>query len=616
MLTRSLAPCLFLIALSVTAAPAKDGAAIYKEHCAACHDGGAANRAPSRDVLAEMSPERILLALESGSMALLGVLRTGDERHAVAEFLSGKAFGHDPGKQAPKTAMCGPSVPGGDLLTGVQWNGWGVDLVNSRNQSASSAGLTAEDVPRLKLKWAFGFPGDLSAYAQPTIVGGRIYVGSAAGVVYSLDAKTGCTYWSFRAEGPVRTAISVGESRDGRAASYFGDLHANVYAVDIRNGELLWKKRVETHPEARITGAPKLHGGRMYVPVSSFEEGSGSDPDYQCCTFRGSIVALDAASGTQIWKTYTISGAPHPTRKNKRGTQLWGPSGAGVWSSPTIDVERGQVYVATGDSYSDPAADTSDSVLALDMNSGKLQWRRQLTVGDAFNVGCGLTGDDSNCPEGRGPDFDFGSSPILVSLAGGRRALIAGQKSGVVHALDPDNFGKVLWQTRVGKGGVLGGVQWGPAADSTTVYVAVSDFALLPGRSPSGSLTPDPKQGGGLVALRLADGKQLWRAAPGDCGSRSPCSPAQSAAVSLIPGVVFSGSIDGHLRAYSTGAGKVLWDFDTVREYETANGVLAKGGSLDGPGPTIAGGMLYVNSGYGWTGSLPGNVLLAFSLKD
>jgi polyvinyl alcohol dehydrogenase (cytochrome) len=357
---------------------------------------------------------------------------------------------------------------------------------------------------------------------------------------------------------------------------------------------------------------------RLYVPVSSGEEGAAMDPHYACCTFRGSVVALDAKTGRQLWKTYTIAQEPRPTeKKNKLGKPLWGPSGAGVWSSPTIDTRRNVLYVGTGDAYSEPAVRTTDAILALDLASGKIVWSRQLTEKDAFNTSC-LIPPGLNCPETPGPDFDFGSSPILRTLPSGKRALIAAQKSGVVHALDPDQQGEVLWQSRIGKGGVLGGIQWGPAADRDTVYAAVSDFTLQisdPSRIQANEgFGPDPNAGGGMFALKVATGEKVWDTpAPGGCKTKG-CSPAQSAAVTAIPGVVFSGALDGHLRAYSTKDGKILWDVDTVRDYDTVNLVKAKGGSLDAAGPAVAGGMVFVNSGYGYFNAMPGNVLLAFSV--
>jgi polyvinyl alcohol dehydrogenase (cytochrome) len=417
----------------------------------------------------------------------------------------------------------------------------------------------------------------------------------------------------------VRTAITVGPA-GGNWSIYFGDSGANVYAVNAATGKLVWRTRVEDYPGSWVTGAPTLHDGRLYAPVASGEEVFGAAPDYQCCKFRGSVVALEAATGKRIWKAYTIPEEPRAVRKNSVGTQMWGPSGAGVWSSPTIDVKRRAVYVATGDSYSDPAARTSDAFLAFDMASGKLLWSRQFTGNDAFNIACGGP-TPANCPQAAGPDHDFSSSPILVTLANGKRALVAGQKSGVVHAVDPDQQGELLWQTRVGEGGMLGGVQWGSAVDGANVYVALSDFTMKPADKPGpdtrpgllGNVSIDAKKGGGLFALRLADGKRVWSTPHPGC-QRPECSPAQSAAVTMIPGVIFSGGVDGHLRAYAAADGKIMWDVDTARDYQTVNGVAGSGGSIDGPGPVVVNGTLYVNSGYALFGGLPGNVLLAFSV--
>jgi polyvinyl alcohol dehydrogenase (cytochrome) len=350
------------------------------------------------------------------------------------------------------------------------------------------------------------------------------------------------------------------------------------------------------------------------VPISSLEELAGADPKYRCCTFRGSVLALDAANGNQLWRTYTIGETPKPTTKNRIGTQLYGPSGASVWSSPTIDVANKMIYVGTGDSYSEPAAPTSDAIMALDMETGAIKWVSQLTSGDAWNLACGGV-DAANCPPSNGPDFDFGSPPMLVTLTSGERRLIVGQKSGVVHGLDAAN-GKVLWSTRIGKGGPLGGVEWGSATDGRQAYVALSDqsFKRTGGPMVIGMTALDPAVGGGLFALRLTDGSKIWNAAPPVCGDRPQCSPAQSAAITAIPGAVFSGALDGHLRAYSTENGRVLWDFDTSRDFDTVNKVTARGGSIDVGGPAIAEGVVLQTSGYPTFGGRGGNVLLAFSV--
>jgi polyvinyl alcohol dehydrogenase (cytochrome) len=595
---------------------AQDGAAIYKSTCAGCHDAPT-GRVPTISALKAMSLPLMLQTLERGSMQAMAAGLTSSERLAVTIYLATPEPKALPIPSA--SAMCTGETH--DSAHAPQWTGWSTDVTNTRFQDAKSAGLTATEVPKLKLKWAFGLGGETDARSQPAVADGRMYFGTADGSVYSLDARSGCIHWTFRVDRDVRSAVVIGPGNIGpgngsaKRAVYFG-AGATAYALNASDGKLLWKVRLEQRLDARITGAPQLHKGVLYMPVASIEEGLAPLPTYECCTSRGSVVALDAASGKVLWKTYTIAETPMPTKKSKAGTQLYGPSGAGVWSTPTFDEKRNTIYIATGDNYSDPTSATSDSVLALDAVSGKILWSRQLTAGDAFNNGCGM---QVNCPNKPGPDFDFGQPPILRSLPNGKRVLVIGQKSGMAHALDPDHEGAILWQTRVGKGGPLGGSQWGSAVDRDTMYVSVSDIQIkgvvLDSSTPQGyRLELDSTQGGGLTALRLSNGEKVWSAKPPSCGERKPCSPAQSGALTGIPSAVFSGSLDGHLRAYSTATGEVFWDVDTVQEYQTVNGQPARGGSLDGPGPVIAGGMLYVSSGYGQFGGIPGNVLLAFSI--
>jgi polyvinyl alcohol dehydrogenase (cytochrome) len=591
----------------------QNGAALYSQYCSQCHDAGN-SRAPSRSTLLSMTFEQVLRSLSTGSMASIVQGRTDAERTAIALFITRK------GSEAPPAStdisgQCAQNPVGfPQALDGPRWNGWGADLGNTRFQPAAMAGLTQDQVPLLQLKWAFGFPGRSAAVAQPTIVGGLVFVGGGDREVYALDAKSGCTRWVFATEAVVRTAISFAPiSGTEQFAVFFGDVRANAYAVNATTGALIWKTKVEDHPAARITGAPTLYAGILYVPVASIEEVTGSPPRYECCTFRGSVVALDIATGRQVWKGYTIPEAPHPTKRNAMATQLYGPSGAAVWSAPTIDVQRQALYVATGDNYSDPPSETSDAIVAFELVTGRMLWHWQATANDSYVVSCfSANRTNTNCPESNGPDHDFGQSPILVSLRSGQRVLVVGQKSGVVHALDPDKEGKILWQTRVGKGGALGGIMWGSAADQDHVYVANSDVRFSPG----GDKLLDPNAGGGLFALDLATGKISMQVPPASCGSRSRCSPALSAAVTAIPGVVFSGGVSGYLRAYATGDARLLWEVDTARDYATVNGVSARGGAMDGPGPTIVDGMLYVNSGYGQWGGLPGNVLLAFEVRN
>jgi polyvinyl alcohol dehydrogenase (cytochrome) len=611
----SAAAAILFVASCLPALAQQNGAALYAQHCATCHDAGnPQSRVPSRSALQSMSFEHVLGMITSGSMADMAKERTDDERKAIASFVTGGMSNDSPatvGNGGPAECPDRPLRFGG-ALDNLQWNGWGADLNNSRFQPAEIARLTPDEMPRLRLKWAFGFPGVSAAIAQPTVVGGVLFVGGADRQLHALDAKSGCTIWTYATEAPVRTAVSFGPiAGTDQFAVFFGDVRANAYALNATTGALLWKTKVEDHPAARITGTPSLFSSILYVPVSSIEEATGSRPSYECCTFRGSVVALDAATGRQIWKAYTIAEAPQPTNKNAVGTQLYGPSGASVWSSPTIDVQRQALYVATGNSYSNPPTDTSDAILAFDLKTGGMLWHRQATPKDSFVVAC-FSADTTNCPEGHGPDHDFGQSPILVTLRDGKRVLAIGQKSGVVHAFDPDREGEALWETRTGKGGPLGGSEWGSAADHDRIYVANSDVQFLR----DGTRRLDPAKGGGLSALNLSDGKIAMQVPPVPCGDRDRCSPALSAAVTAIPGVVFSGGVSGYLRAYATDDARLLWEFDTARDYATVNGVPGHGGAIDGPGPVIVDGMLYVNSGYAQWSGIPGNVLLAFGVGD
>jgi len=581
--------------LGFVPALAQDGAELFRNHCSTCHRAGSATAAPLPEALRGLAPQTIVAALESGKMRAQGSLLSPAERNLVANYL-GKG---DATQVMPPSASCST---GGERRTGPGWNGWSADAANSRFQSAA-AGLTRAAVPKLKLKWAFGYPGVTTAFGSPTISGGRVYVGAADGAVYSLDDRSGCLYWTLRAAEGVRTAILIGD--DGQAA-YFGDLQGNMYGVNATTGALLWKTRVDDHLYAEITGTPKLDGGRLYVPVSGgAEQVAAANPTFECCTFRGSLATLDAKTGQLLWKTYSIADAPKVTGQSTAGTKAWGPSGAALWSSPTLDPQRKVVYAATGVNYTDPATATSDAVLAFDIENGRLLWSRQLLPADVFNFGC-TTEKRANCPAKPGNDADIGAPPILRTIGGVRRLLIVGAKSGVVYGLDPDHEGAIVWQTRLASGGPQGGVMWGGAADEKTAYFALSDWN--PGK---------PEAGGGVAAIEIATGKKLWSvAAPKPACLGTPgCSAAQPAPVTLIPGVLFAGSLDGHLRAYNTKNGATIWDFDTRPEFPTVNGIRAHGGSINGSGPVVADGMLFANSGYSRLPIMPGNVLLAFAAQ-
>jgi polyvinyl alcohol dehydrogenase (cytochrome) len=594
------------IVCAATTASAQSGESVYQRRCAACHDKPADGRTPSVDTLKAMTSTRILRTLDFGAMMTIAYQLNRVERDAVAAYL-GKPGGDGP---PPASAFCRDRSVTVEIGSALAWNGWSPSRDNARFAPATLAGLTAAQVPKLTLKWAFGFDGDISAFSQPTVIGRQVFIGSAGGVVHALRADTGCLQWTFQADGPIRSAIVAAQS-EGQRVLLFGDLTGWFYALDASNGRLVWRKRPDEHEAVRLSAPPVVHDGIAYVAVASWEESRSLNPEYPCCTFRGSVVALRVRDGSQVWKAYTIPTEAQPTGKTPVGTPTLGPSGVGVWGSPTLDLRRRRLYITTGNNYSLPATTTSDAIIALDLDTGRLVWSKQVLPSDVYNSACSTTPKGPTCPEGSGPDYDFGSPAILVSTTGGRELLLAGQKSGVVWAVDPDKNGEVMWETRVGQGGINGGVQWGMASDGEYVYTASSDAVAT--RTATARIL-DPRAGGGLSSLRIADGSTVWRAAPAPCTDRPNCSPAQSAALTAIPGVVFSGSLDGHLRAYSTRDGSMIWDVDTIRSYDTVNGVKGTGGAIDGPGAVVSGGMVFVNSGYMRFGGAPGNVLLAFAL--
>jgi polyvinyl alcohol dehydrogenase (cytochrome) len=586
--------CLLMICAS---GAAQDGAELFRNNCSPCHRSGSPTQAPLPDTLRRLPAQAIVAALETGKMRSQGSQLSAAQRNVIAKYLGTS----ENSEVIPPSATCSASIKLPNHAP--SWNGWAADSGNTRFQTAKAAGLTREDVPKLKLKWAFGFPGVATAFASPSVFGGRVFVGSADGTVYSLNVQTGCMYWTFKAAEGVRTAILI--ANNGQVA-YFGDLQGNMYAVNAITGALLWKTRVDDNLYAEITGTPKLANGRLYVPVSGgAEQVAAGNPSYECCTFRGSLVALDAAGGKQIWKTYTIPQPAKAAGKTASGTSKWGPSGVALWSSPTLDPRRQAIYVSTGVNYSDPATSASDAVLAFDMVSGRLLWSRQLLPDDVFNFGCNT--DQANCPQTRGKDFDIGTPPILRPLDGGHDLLIVGAKSGMLYGLDPEHQGKIIWSSRIGAGGPQGGIMWGSAADDRSAYVALSDWD--PG---------NPQAGGGVFGVDISTGKTKWSTPPPKpaCLGTPGCSAAQPSPVSAIPGVVFAGSLDGHLRAYDSAIGGIIWDFDTLRQFPAVNGIQARGGSINGSGPVIAGGMLFSSSGYARLPVMPGNVLLAFGVED
>ena len=318
-----------------------DGGRNFGDRCASCHGNPKVPDAPDPLVLKRMTPEHIYQVLTVGDMKDIAKNIPDDDKRAIATFLAGRRMSDgDRGAAKAMPNVCTSSPPVRSLTSVPAWNGWGVDIANTRFQPAGGAALRPGDVPKLKLKWAFGFPEATSLYNQPTIVDGRVFVSSDSGYVYSLDAASGCVHWSFQAQAGIRGAISIAPVKSGappgstKFAAYFGDVHGNVYSIDASNGELLWKVSIDPHPLSRITGAPVLYEGHVYVPVASLEEVESGSANYNCCTFRGMLAALNSETGEQIWKTYTIAETPHAIRKNSLGKDVMGPSGGAYGAHP------------------------------------------------------------------------------------------------------------------------------------------------------------------------------------------------------------------------------------------------------------------------------------------
>lgn len=585
-----------------------NGERLYKAHCASCH-GGTVAKAPPLTLLQIMTGSSVLRAMNNGVMQSQAAMMSAEQRVAVATWLTGM----DPTQAAMAPApACEGEVAAVNVGNGAATSGWGVDLENRRHFDSASTSLSAGDIQGLELKWAFAYPEALRARSQPAIAGNTLFVGSQNGTVYALDRRTGCERWSFSTIAEVRTGIVIdprGDLDDGFPLIYFGDLVGNVYAVNAGTGALIWRDRPDDHPSLTLTAAPALHEGVLYVPLSSLEVTEAADPKYACCTFRGGVAAYEAATGKRLWTGYTIDEAPAVVGKNAVGTDRIAPSGAPVWNTPAIDTERGLLYVGTGENYSSPANDTSDAIVALRLSDGSIAWHQQMTAGDAWNMGC-ETPEKINCPPEDGPDYDFGAATIVATNSEGRDLIIAGQKSGHVHALDPDQGGKLVWQRKLGRGGIQGGVHFGMAVDGDTVYVPMSDFDGGP-RWPG---TPRP----GMFALELHTGGTRWYAPSSDrCEGREYCQPGISAAASSLPGGVVAGAMDGVLRVYNRESGNVMHEFDSTTTFETLDGGSAHGGSFGGAsGPVFNGDMMFINSGYGIYFHMPGNVLLAFGPKD
>jgi polyvinyl alcohol dehydrogenase (cytochrome) len=588
-----------------------DPAALFVENCVECHGRGAFS--PSVSELANMTAEEIHKELWFGVMAQFANGLDDAKRLSIAKWIADQQPVKEP--RVSGVPLCEKST----ALKADPDRDWaGLSNDNHFNRHVD-ADFTAAQIKGIKLKWAVAFPQAHSSKGggnPVSVVGDRVFVGNLNQWVYSLDAATGCAHWAFRAEWRIRSNIAV---TDGVAV--FGDLGANVYALDAETGALLWRNRADWIPTSRITGNLTAHAGTVYVPVSSLQEvlNVGGKKERPCCTFRGSIVAYDLHTGEQRWKTYTIDQEPQYLGKTKKGTDRYGPSGVVVFSAVTVDDKRHLLYVPTGNQMTEPKVAESDAILALDMTTGAKRWvtslaPEQMGGEDIYHLGCEAWVDPERAtcspenPSGHG-DRDFVAPAALVEGPDGKDILLVGSKDGMLYGLDPDAGGTVRWQVRVGRGGELGGIEWGFSTDGKNAYVPVIDA------------NADMQADGSFTAVEIATGKPVWRIAdllPACDGKPAPCSNAFTSPSTVAGRFVFTGTNDGVLRAYDTATGEAVWSYDTVRDYQGVNGRKGHGGSLAGYGGAVmAGNRLYIMSGHDLLNiGLPGDVLLSFEIPE
>jgi polyvinyl alcohol dehydrogenase (cytochrome) len=593
------------------------GAAVYREHCATCHDNPDATRAPSVEALGRMVPIAIRNTMVTGVMIPQAAGLSAAEIEAVSNYLGGAEDTDDgwidammcPAERATPSLDAPPSV-----------TTFGFDLQNTRQLTNEQAGLDTDDFANLELAWAIGFPRAVSMRSQSAVVGTTLFqpVGENGGRLFAFDISTSepCIQWIYEAGVTLRSSAGFGELPDGRKAVVVGDSSGYVHAVDAATGEPIWTAQVGLFPMSVATATPVLHDGRVYAPSSQFEIMMGGQDSHECCKTHGGVVALDALTGERLWEAHTMPDA-EPIRDRGDGQMIWGPSGAPIWNSPSIDVERGQLYVGTGEATSPPAHPNTDALLAIDLEDGSINWAHQATANDIFVVGCGPTSEGLNCTpmlETVYRDVDFGASTIIATSPSGQDLVLAGQKSGTVWAMDPDT-GDVVWRTDIGTGGPNGGVHWGIAADDTHVYAPISNA----GRPIPGQDVPDDIQPG-LYAVNLEDGSIDWAFhVEASCAEeareftpRCDRTFGLSGAPTIIGDRIVTGGLDGRLYVLDKATGEVVWHFDTARAFETVNGVPANGGAIDNASIVAVNGTLFVNSGYGLFGTGAGNVTLAF----
>ena len=596
------------------------GEAVYKTRCAACHDNSEATKAPSPETLARLTPGHITNALMTGIMIPQAVGLSSKEVSDVSNYLA-KGGGQDDGWVEAMRCPAVRATPKLDAAPTVAT--FGFDTSNTRRLDPAKVGLAGKDLTTLELAWTIAFPNAITMRSQAAVVGSTLFlpVGESNNRLFAFDISDNqnpCIQWVYEGAQTLRTSAGFGTRKDGKKVVMVGDMGGFVHMIDAVNGKELWAAHMGLFPASISTGTPVLVGDKVIAPSSQYEIMLAAQDSYECCKIHGGVVALDAMTGKRVWEGHTMEQAK-PIKDRGDGQMLWGPAGAPVWNSPSIDVARNRLYVGTGEANAAPAHRNTNAIIAFDLRDGSIKWSHQATADDVFNVGCGPKGGKLNCSADTVfRDVDFGASTILAKAPNGTDLVLAGQKSGTVWAMNPDT-GAVVWRRDIGTGGPNGGIHWGIAADATHVYAPIS----YPGRSIPGQ-DVDPTLKPGLYAVNLNDGTIDWKfeVAPDCTDARKKFVPrcnglfGLSGAPTVIGDHIITGGLDGRVYMVERKTGKLVWQFDTARDFTTLNGVKGNGGSVDNASIIAANGLVIMNSGYGLFGQGAGNVMIAFKPKS
>ncbi|MDP3495791.1 MAG: PQQ-binding-like beta-propeller repeat protein [Hyphomonadaceae bacterium] len=596
-------------------APDHPGRAVFNKSCAACHDNPGATRAATLASMQQQAPARLREVLTTGVMAPMAASLSPQEITDVIAFLTaGQAAASATWTDA---IMCAADKRGVSPTASIVSAGFGVDQNQTRNFSAAQAGLKKADLANLEVAWSIAFPGQGGGTGASVLSDGTIYVTGGQKLI-ALDAKTGCAKWTYA--GQSRNTPAIGEIGGKKVVALA--IGRDIHVVDAATGAPVWKASGQpvTGTGGNIRGGVIFAKDKIVVPISASGVGSGANPRTECCTGHGSVVALNAADGKHVWEYHTMKEPEYNGQVSSLGVKQMGPSGAPIWSVPVYDAKRNNIIVTSGENTSHPGTDTSDAVIAINLDTGKVAWQYQAMAADVWNMACdtGSGTNGPNCPVlfgGDGRDYDFGAGAVVVT-AGGKDIILAGQKSGHAWALDPLT-GKVIWSQRVGEGTALGGIHWGIATDGVNFIAPINDPL---GMSANKAFIAKP----GMYTFDLKTGKPAWSyAAQPDCaGARATlvtnCETKYgfSAAPLVIDGAIVGATLGGQVFIFDATTGAVINRFDTVGPAKPLNkDVVGNGGSIDAHGISAGAGMIFINSGYGSFGQTGGNVLIAYRPK-